>query len=61
MVDVTIIQILLFIEMLKFSQIFFLKGQIFVKQNEESFEIFEKKFIFEMESSKLINYLADMC
>jgi hypothetical protein len=48
--DGTIIQILLFLEMLKFSQIFFLKEQIFVKQNEESFEIFEKYFFCEMES-----------
>jgi hypothetical protein len=32
-----------------------------VKQNEESFKIFEKYFIFEMESWKLINYFANMC
>jgi hypothetical protein len=46
MADGTVIQILFFLEMLKFSQFFFLKEQIFVKKNEESFEIFEKYFIF---------------
>jgi hypothetical protein len=61
MADGTIIQILLFLEMLKFSENKFLEEQIFVKQNEESFEIFEKYFIFEIQSWKLINYFTDMC
>jgi hypothetical protein len=61
MADGTIIQILLFLEMLKFSEKKFLEEQIFVKQNEESFEIFEKYFIFEIESWKLINYFTDLC
>jgi hypothetical protein len=51
-------KIILFLEMLKFSEILFLSKIFFlVKENEESFEIFEECFIFQMESSKLIIYL----
>jgi hypothetical protein len=30
-------------------------------ENEDSFEIFDKYFIFKMGSSKLMNYSIDMC
>jgi hypothetical protein len=33
-------QIILFLEMLKFSKTIFFEEEIFVKENEESFEIF---------------------
>ncbi len=51
-------QIVLFLEMLKFSKISFLKGQIFVKENEKYFEIFW--ISSEINSLRLINYLVDM-
>jgi len=56
---VTSAQIVLFSEMLKFSKFTFLKEQIFVEEKKESLEYFE--IFFNMKSSKLINYLADMC
>jgi len=38
------------------------QGNLFVKENKESFEIFWNTFfLFKTESSKLINYSADMC
>jgi hypothetical protein len=39
----------------------FLKDQFFVKENAEYFEIFKNTQFFEMESSKLSRYSADMC
>lgn len=46
--------------MLKISNSTFLdkKKQFFVKENEESFVIYLEYYIFEIESSKLINYSA---
>ncbi len=41
-------QITLFLEMLKFSKISFFKEQFFAQENEKSFEVFEKYFIFEI-------------
>ncbi len=49
-----------FLDMLKF-EIFIFEEQVFVKENEESFEILRILFFFKMKSSKLINDLADMC
>ncbi len=56
---VTSAQIVLISEMLKFSKCTFLKEQIFVEEKKESLEYFE--IFFNMKSSKLINYLADVC
>jgi hypothetical protein len=42
--------------MLKFS-----KNENVLEGNEESFDILKNILIFEMESSKLINYSAYMC
>jgi hypothetical protein len=42
--------------MLKFSKKQFIKEDVFVKENETSFGIFQKKKFAEMESSKLNNY-----
>jgi len=53
-------QIILLQEMLRFSKIRILKEQIFVKECEESFGIYENIFLFEMEFSNLISYSADM-
>jgi hypothetical protein len=50
---------MLFLKMLNFSNYAFLEEQIFVKENEGSSGVFENVLIFEMESSKLFNYLAD--
>jgi hypothetical protein len=60
---VALAQIILFFEMLKFSEIgFFSKeNKNFVKENEASFAIILIYFIFKMESSKLINYSTNMC
>jgi hypothetical protein len=54
------IEIILFSDMLKFSEtIFFLKDFFsFVKENEESFGIFWNVIFVEMQASKLNNYLA---
>jgi hypothetical protein len=46
--------------MRRFSKIHILKEQIFVKECEESFGIYENIFLFEMEFSNLISYSADM-
>lgn len=50
---------MLFLKMLNFSNFAFLEEQIFVKENEGSSGVFENVLFFEMESSKLFNYLAD--
>ncbi len=50
---------MLFLKMLNFSNFAFLEEQIFVKENEGSSGVFENILFFEMESSKLFNYLAD--
>jgi hypothetical protein len=47
--------------MLKISKIPFSKNNFFVKENAECFEIFKNTQFFEMESSKLSNYSANMC
>jgi len=47
-------QIILLLEMLKFSKIIFVKEHFFEKENE-------KYFIFEMQPSKLNDYLANVC
>jgi len=47
--------------MLKFSKVIFFQEHFFAKENEKSFEIFEKYFILKMEPSKLNDYLANMC
>lgn len=52
-------QIMSFLKMLNFSNFAFLEEQIFVKENEGSSGVFENVLFFEMESSKLFNYLAD--
>jgi hypothetical protein len=46
--------------MLRFSNFRILKEQIFVKEYEESFGIYENIFLFEMEFSNSISYSADM-
>jgi hypothetical protein len=40
---------------------YFSQRKKIVKENEESFEMFHNILLFEMESSKSTNYLADMC
>jgi hypothetical protein len=53
-------QNILFLETLKLSKSTVVKEQIIVEENGECFGIFGI-FFFEMESSKLINYSANMC
>jgi hypothetical protein len=50
---------MLFLRMINFSNFAFLEEQIFVKENEGSSGVFENILFFEMEFSKLFNYLAD--
>jgi hypothetical protein len=49
-------EIIIFLEILKFSKKKFLKKKNFMKENEESLRIFQCS---EMETSKSINYSAD--
>jgi hypothetical protein len=57
---VTLAQIMLLLEMLNYFIL--LKNSFFSKENEESLGIFWNYIsIFVTESSKLINYSADIC
>ncbi len=58
---VALAQILLFLEMPKFSKDTFSKRISFVNENEKSFEIFSNILLLEIESPKLFNHSADMC
>ncbi len=48
------VQVILFLDMLTFSKHNFLKQQVFVKENEEWFEIFSNVLLLEIEPLKLI-------